>query len=307
MNGSWISATATATTCSTVSVTRSAVSLPSKRGASRRTPSCSTSTANPTPRCPSTGRPRRCRPAYPNIAGTTASPSSAISSQLRMRARARHSDHHDRADQGSDRGEHPRAHRRLGELRDRVDVERDEDHPERSDRLGRELQLAPGEHPGAAEEHQRDDADDDAAQHVILEIRVEEGEDDGGDREQSGAGDGEHRLHGRARALGKRERQAGSDGRGGGAAAAAALGAATASGATASTGTRSRTCCRARSAWTAAFEAAQSWSAILPRRSAPQFRHCRSWRASTPHRGHVVASSRWRMASSLQGCGMGSV
>ena len=51
--------------------------------------------------------------------------------------------------------------------RDGVDVQRDEDHAECADRLGRELQITPGEDPGTAEEHERDHAHDGAAEHVV--------------------------------------------------------------------------------------------------------------------------------------------
>ncbi len=90
---------------------------------------------------------------------------------------------------------------------ERPDVEDDEDHAERADGLGRELQLRPHQQPGTAEEHDRDRPDDEAAGREVGEVGVEEGENDRRDGNQGGARDRQHGLHAdRAARLGRRRR-----------------------------------------------------------------------------------------------------
>ncbi len=107
--------------------------------------------------------------------------------------------------------EHYRRYRRDGVVahpvvrgcRDGPDVEYDEDHRQRADGLGGELQLRLGEQPCGEQEHHGDARDHERPQRDVGEVGVEEGEDDGGNGHEPGARHREHGLHAdlRARAL----------------------------------------------------------------------------------------------------------
>ena len=75
-----------------------------------------------------------------------------------------------------------------------------EDEGESRHGFGRHAQCAPHEERRAAPEQQARDDEHAAAGHRIGEVGVQQGEDHGGEPDECGAGDREHRLHRRARA-----------------------------------------------------------------------------------------------------------